>query len=29
MATCPMLSPYVDHRKGNRKQMDRSPEWKG
>jgi hypothetical protein len=26
MARCPILSPYIDHRKGGRKNMKRSPE---
>lgn len=29
MARCPVLSPYVDHKKGNRKIMSKSPEWIG
>ena len=29
MAVCPKLSPYLDHRKGGRKAMDTSPEWRG
>jgi hypothetical protein len=26
MARCPILSPYIDHKKGNRKKMSKSPE---
>jgi len=29
MARCPVISPYLDHRKGNRKRKEHSPEWKG
>jgi len=29
MARCPVISPYLDHRKGNRKRKVHSPEWKG
>lgn len=29
MARCPIISPYLDHRKGNRKNKQHSPEWRG